>query len=145
MKRAAIIVLDGVGIGAAADAALYGDTGSDTLGNVSRALGRLDLPNLEAVGLGRIAPLAGVRPVSSPTGAWGLMQPKSAGKDSTTGHWEIAGVHLAKPFPTYPSGFPGEIVAEFERRSGRKVIGNVVGSGTEVIDRFGAEHQRTGA
>jgi phosphopentomutase len=145
MKRAAIIVLDGVGIGEAPDAAAYGDVGSDTLGNVSRKLGRLDLPNLEAIGLGRIAPLEGVRPVSQPKGAWGLMEPKSAGKDSTTGHWEIAGVHLAKPFPTYPHGFPTEVVAEFERRTGRKVIGNVVGSGTAIIDRFGAEHQRTGA
>jgi phosphopentomutase len=145
MKRAAIIVLDGVGIGAAPDAAAYGDVGSDTLGNLSRKVGRLDLPNLERIGLGRIAPLEGVRPVSNPQGAWGLMEPKSAGKDSTTGHWEIAGVHLAKAFPTYPNGFPPEVVAEFERRTGRPVIGNVVGSGTAVIDQFGAEHQRTGA
>jgi phosphopentomutase len=145
MKRAAIIVLDGVGIGEAPDAAAYGDAGSDTLGNVSRKIGGLDLPNLEAIGLGRIAPLEGIRPVSHPKGAWGLMEPKSAGKDSTTGHWEIAGVHLAKPFPTYPNGFPMDVVAEFERRTGRKVIGNVVGSGTAIIDQFGAEHQRTGA
>src|SRR5688572_5773674 len=145
MRRAAIIVLDGVGIGAAPDADAYGDTGSDTLGNLSRAIGRLDLPNLESFGLGRIAPIAGVKPVSAPRGAWGLMQPASAGKDSTTGHWEIAGVHLAKPFPTYPAGFPADVVAEFERRSGRRVIGNVVGSGTAVIDRFGEEHQKTGA
>jgi phosphopentomutase len=145
MRRAAIIVLDGVGIGAAPDADVYGDTGSDTLGNLSRKIGRLHLPNLESFGLGRIAPIAGVTPVSAPRGAWGLMQPASAGKDSTTGHWEIAGVHLAKPFPTYPSGFPADVVAEFERRSGRAVIGNVVGSGTAVIDRFGEEHQKTGA
>ena len=145
MKRAAIIVLDGVGIGAAPDAAAYGDVGSDTLGNVSRAVGGLHLPNLEACGLGRIAALEGVRPVRDPKGAWGLMQPASAGKDSTTGHWEIAGVHLAKPFPTYPHGFPAEIVAEFARRTGRGVIGNVVGSGTAVIDRFGEEHQRRGS
>jgi phosphopentomutase len=145
MSRAAIIVLDGVGIGAAPDAAAYGDVGSDTLGNVSRVVGRLDLPNLEAAGLGRIAPLQGVKPVASPKGAWGLMEPRSAGKDSTTGHWEIAGVHLAKPFPTYPNGFPRDVVDEFARRTGRKVIGNVVGSGTAVIDQFGMEHQRTGA
>jgi len=145
MKRAGIIVLDGVGIGAATDAAAYGDVGSDTLGNVSRKIGGLSLPNLEACGLGHIAPLDGVKKVSQPKGAWGLMEPKSAGKDSTTGHWEIAGVHLAKAFPTYPNGFPREVVAEFERRTGRKVIGNVVGSGTAVIDQFGAEHQRTGA
>jgi phosphopentomutase len=145
VKRAAIIVLDGVGIGEAPDAAAYGDVGSDTLGNISRKIGGLQLPNLEASGLGRIAPLAGVKPVERPNGAWGLMEPRSAGKDSTTGHWEIAGVHLARPFPTYPNGFPDDVVAEFARRTGRKVIGNVVGSGTAVIDQFGPEHQRTGS
>ena len=145
MNRAAIIVLDGVGIGEAPDAAAYGDVGSDTLGNVSRKLGGLALPNLEGAGLGRIAPLAGVKPIAQPWGAWGVMEPKSAGKDSTTGHWEIAGVHLAKAFPTYPQGFPRDVVTEFENRTGRKVIGNVVGSGTAVIDQFGAEHQRTGS
>ena len=145
MRRAAIIVLDGVGIGEAPDAAAYGDQGSDTLGNLSRTLGTLTLPNLQACGLGNIAPIEGVKRVSNPTAAWGLMVPRSAGKDSTTGHWEIAGVHLEKPFPTYPQGFPPEVVAEFERRTGRKVIGNVVGSGTAVIDQFGPEHQRTGS
>jgi phosphopentomutase len=145
MKRAAIIVLDGVGIGAAPDAAAYGDVGSDTLGNISRKIGGLNLPNLEKLGLGNIAPLAGVKPTRQPTGAWGLMEPKSAGKDSTTGHWEIAGVHLAKAFPTYPGGFPRDVVDEFARRTGRQVIGNVVGSGTAVIDQFGKEHQATGA
>lgn len=145
MRRAIILVLDGVGIGEAADAAAYGDVGSNTLGNIARAVGGLELPNLESAGLGRIAPLAGVMPVESPRGAWGLMRPRSAGKDSTTGHWEIAGVHLERPFPTYPHGFPREIVEEFSRRTGRGVIGNVVGSGTEVIARYGAEHERTGA
>ena len=144
-QRAAIIVLDGVGIGEAPDAAAYGDAGSDTLGNVSRAVGGLDLPTMEAAGLGNIAKLKGVAPTDRPWGAWGLMEPASAGKDSTAGHWEIAGVHLAKPFPTYPNGFPSGVVREFERRTGRKVIGNVVGSGTAVIEEFGAEHQRTGA
>ncbi|MDE3172111.1 MAG: phosphopentomutase [Gemmatimonadota bacterium] len=144
-KRAAVVVLDGVGIGAAPDAAAYGDVGSDTLGNLSRAVpGGFDLPHLRAAGLGNIAPLAGVQPVAAATGAWGLMEPKSAGKDSTTGHWEMAGVHLARPFPTYPRGFPAEVVAEFARRTGRGVIGNVVGSGTAIIDRYGEEHQRTG-
>jgi phosphopentomutase len=143
--RAAIIVLDGVGIGEAPDAAQYGDAGSDTLGNISRAIGALDLPNLQAAGLGNIAPLEGVAPTQSPTGATGLMIPRSAGKDSTTGHWEIAGVHLATPFPTYPNGFPAEVVSEFVRRTGREVIGNVVGSGTAVLDTYGPEHQRTGA
>lgn len=144
-RRAAIIVLDGVGIGEAPDAAAYGDVGSNTLGNLSRAVGGMSLPNLERAGLGNIAPLVGVAPTSTPSAAWGLMQPKSAGKDSTTGHWEIAGLHLARPFPTYPNGFPPDVVEAFERATGRAVIGNVVGSGTAVIDQFGPEQQRTGA
>jgi phosphopentomutase len=144
-RRAVILVLDGVGIGEAADAGAYGDQGSDTLGNVARAVGGLQAPNLASAGLGRIKSLMGVEPVAAPTGAWGLLQPKSAGKDSTTGHWELAGVHLAKPFPTYPQGFPPDVVDEFARRTGRAVIANVVGSGTAVLDQFGAEHQRTGA
>jgi len=143
VTRAAILVLDGVGIGAAPDAASYGDVGSDTLGNLSRAVGGFDLPNLGRAGFGNIAPLVGVARAEQPTAAWGLMEPRSAGKDSTTGHWEIAGVQLARPFPTYPNGFPAEVVREFERRTGRAVIGNVVGSGTDVIERFGAEQQRT--
>ena len=144
-RRAAIVVLDGVGIGAAPDAAAYGDVGSDTLGNLSRAIdGGFDLPNLQAAGLGNIAPLAGVERTDHATCAWGRMEPKSAGKDSTTGHWELAGLHLARAFPTYPHGFPAEVVDAFARLTGRGVIGNVVGSGTDVIARFGPEHQRTG-
>jgi phosphopentomutase len=144
-RRAIVIVLDGVGIGEAPDAAAYGDRGSDTLGNLARAVGGLALPNLAAAGLGRIKPLAGVEAVARPRGAWGTMLPRSAGKDSTTGHWEIAGVQLARPFPTYPSGFPAEVIEEFARRTGRAVIGNVAGSGTAVLDRFGPEHERTGS
>jgi phosphopentomutase len=144
-RRAAIIVLDGVGIGEAPDASQYGDVGSNTLGNVGRAVGGMDLPELERAGLGNIAPMSGVAPTTSPVGAWGLMIPNSAGKDSTTGHWEIAGVQLARPFPTYPHGFPADVIAEFSRRTGRGVIGNVAGSGTAVIDEFGPEHQRTGS
>ena len=143
-RRAAIIVLDGVGIGAAPDADRYGDVGSNTLGNLASVLGGLALPNLEAAGLGNIASLRGVSATADARGAWGLLIPRSAGKDSTTGHWEIAGVHLARPFPTYPDGFPPEVVQEFARRTGRPVIGNVVGSGTAVIDRFAAEQERTG-
>src|SRR5207237_7159389 len=105
-RRAAIVVLDGVGIGAAPDAARYGDVGSNTLGNLARAVGGMRLPNLERAGLGNIAPITGVARAESPTGAWGVMIPNSAGKDSTTGHWEIAGVRLEQPFPTYPNGFP---------------------------------------
>ncbi|HJU90050.1 MAG TPA: phosphopentomutase [Gemmatimonadaceae bacterium] len=145
MRRATILVLDGVGIGAAPDAGAYGDEGSDTLGNLARAIGGLRLPNLERAGLGRIKPLQGVSPAATPSAAWGLMQPKSAGKDSTAGHWEIAGVHLDTPFPTYPNGFPDPVVREFSRRTGRAVIGNVVASGTAVIDQYGPEHQRSGA
>lgn len=144
-RRAVILVLDGVGIGAAPDAERYGDVGSDTLGNLGSVVGGLALPNLEAAGLGNAAPLPGVRPAAQAAGAWGIMVPRSAGKDSTTGHWEIAGVHLARPFPTYPDGFPPDVLEEFSRRSGRPVVGNVVGSGTAVIDRFAVEHERTGA
>ena len=143
-RRAAIVVLDGVGIGEAPDAAAYGDEGSDTLGNLSRALGGLSLPNLAAAGLGRIAPLEGVPAAARPRGAWGAMRPRSAGKDSTTGHWEIAGLHLARPFPTFPDGFPRAVVEEFARRTGRGVIGNVAGSGTAVVERYAEEHVRTG-
>jgi phosphopentomutase len=143
-RRAIILVLDGVGVGAAPDAAAYGDTGSDTLGNLARALGGLSLPNLAAAGLGNVAPIDGVAPNPSPQGAWGKMRPASAGKDSTTGHWEIAGLHLERPFPTYPNGFPQPLLDEFSRATGRGVIGNVPASGTEIIARLGPEHERTG-
>ena len=137
-KRAIILVLDGVGIGAAPDAAAYGDIGSNTLGNISRVIGGLELPNLQRAGLGNIAPLAGVPVAAVPIGAWGVMVPQSAGKDSTTGHWEIAGIQLERPFPTYPHGFPEALVRSFAESTGRGVIGNVVGSGTAIMDRFGA-------
>jgi phosphopentomutase len=143
-RRAAIIVLDGVGIGEAPDAAAYGDVGSNTLGNLARAVGGLRLPNLEKAGLGCIAPLTGVARVASPTAAHGMLVPASAGKDSTTGHWEIAGVHLARPFPTYPRGFPDAVLKEFSTRTGRGVLANSVASGTAVIAEYGEEHQRTG-
>ena len=144
-RRAAVIVLDGVGIGEAPDAAAYGDRGSNTLGNIGRALGGLQLPNLQRAGLGNIAPLEGCAPASQPMAAHGMLIPASAGKDSTTGHWEIAGVHLLKPFPTYPQGFPQEVLSEFTRRTGRAVLGNTAASGTAVIAQFGEAHQRTGA
>lgn len=144
-RRAAVLVLDGVGIGEAHDAAVYGDVGSNTLGNLARAVGGLAVPNLARLGLGHIADLDGVPVTDTPTGAWGLMQPMSAGKDSTTGHWEIAGLHLDVPFPTYPHGFPREVIDELARRTGRGVLCNAAGSGTVVIDRFAAEQQRTGA
>ena len=144
-KRAIIIILDGVGIGEAPDAACYGDVGSNTLGNLSRAVGGMNLPNLRSAGLGNIATLAGVEPVQAAAAAWGVMIPRSAGKDSTTGHWEIAGVQLERPFATYPNGFPADIIDAFARRTGRDVIGNVAGSGTAIMDRYGAEHLRTGS
>ncbi len=144
-RRAIILVLDGVGIGAAPDAAAYGDVGSDTLAHVCDAVGGLALPNFERLGLGCIAHLRGVPPVAAPAAAWGRMQPASAGKDSTTGHWEIAGIRLARPFPTYPGGFPVSLIHEFERLTGRPVIGNVVASGTAVLDAFGAEQAARGA
>ncbi|HKP14478.1 MAG TPA: phosphopentomutase [Gemmatimonadaceae bacterium] len=143
-RRAIILVLDGVGVGAAPDAADYGDAGSDTLGNLARARGGISLPNLAAVGLGNIAPIDGVAPATAPQGAWGKMCPASAGKDSTTGHWEIAGLHLTRPFPTYPDGFPQDLLDDFSRATGRGVIGNVAASGTEIIARLGAEHESTG-
>ena len=145
MRRAVILILDGVGIGEAPDAAAYGDAGSDTLGNVARASGGLKLPRLERLGLGNIRELDGVSRRGDAAGAWGTMRPASAGKDSTAGHWEIAGVHLERPFPTFPNGFPRELVEDFARQTGRGVIGNVVGSGTDVIDRYGDEHQATGS
>jgi len=145
VKRAVILILDGVGIGQAPDAGDYGDVGSDTLGNVARASGGLRLPNLERIGLGNIRSLEGVARRSDAAGAWGSMQPASAGKDSTSGHWEIAGVHLERPFPTFPNGFPDAIIDRFARETGRGVIGNVVGSGTDVIDRYADQQRATGS
>ncbi len=143
-RRAIILVLDGVGIGAAPDAAAYRDAGSNTLGNLARQQGGLALPHLGAAGLGLIAPIDGVPPVTDPEAAWGAMRPASAGKDSTTGHWEIAGLQLDRPFPTYPNGFPKDVVDAFVRVSGRSVLGNVAASGTEILNRLGEEHERTG-
>ncbi|MGQ0539719.1 MAG: phosphopentomutase [Gemmatimonadaceae bacterium] len=144
-RRAILLVLDGVGIGAARDAATYGDSGSNTLGNLARTVGGLDLPNLQALGLGCIAPLAGVAPAAVPHAAYGAMQPASAGKDSTAGHWELCGVHIQRPFPVYPNGFPREIIHAFARATGRPVIGNVAASGTAIIERYADEQRRTGA
>lgn len=144
-RRAALIVLDGVGIGAAHDAGAYGDAGSNTLGHVAEAIPGFSLPALEELGLGRIAPLVGIQADVRAAAATGALQPASPGKDSTTGHWELCGVHLREPFPTYPQGFPAEVIEAFARLTGRGVIGNVAASGTEIIERFGPEHERTGA
>jgi phosphopentomutase len=142
--RVALVVLDGVGIGACPDQAQYGDAGSDTLGNVARAVGGLSLPNLEALGLGCCRPLTGMR-CGPATAAHGVAIPRSAGKDSTAGHWELCGLVLDAPFPTYPNGFPAAVLAEFSDRTGRPVIGNVVASGTAIIEQLGAEHLASGA
>jgi phosphopentomutase len=138
------IVLDSVGIGEMPDAAHYGDVGSDTLGNIARIRG-IALPNLARLGLGNIMPLTGIAPASAPSGAYGKCTLASPGKDTTTGHWEMAGIHLAKPFPLYPHGFPADVMSEFERRTGRRSLGNKAASGTEIIKELGAEHMRTGS
>lgn len=132
-------------MGPAPDTPAYGDAGSDTLGNVARAVGGLQLPNLEKLGLGRCQPtgLQGFGSVT-PTAAHGIAQPASAGKDSTTGHWEICGVLLKQAFRTYPNGFPVALLDEFAKRTGRGWLGNKAASGTAIIDELGAEHQRTG-
>ena len=144
MKRAAIIVLDGLGIGWAADQDAYGDAGSDTLGNVARAVGGLKLPNLERLGIGMCRPLTGVACPAAPCAAHGVALPRSQGKDSTTGHWEICGVLLERAFRTYPHGFPTTLLDDFAARTGRGWIGNVAASGTAIIANLGVEHQRTG-
>ena len=144
MKRAAIIVLDGVGIGACPDQATYGDAGSDTLGNVARAVGGLRLPNLERLGLGKCRRIPGLAPGVTPSAAFGVALPRSQGKDSTTGHWEICGVLLERPFPTYPTGFPTPLLDAFAGRTGRGWLGNRAASGTQIIADLGEAHQRTG-
>ncbi|HYW29967.1 MAG TPA: phosphopentomutase [Gemmatimonas sp.] len=144
-RRALILVLDGVGCGEAPDTAAYGDNGSDTLGNIARAVHGLSLPHLERLGLGNVAPIPGVSPIRDAAGAWGYMLPQSAGKDSTTGHWEIAGVSLERPFPTYPHGFPEEVIAAFSRATGRPVVANSVASGTTVISQYAEAQRQTGA
>lgn len=144
-RRALLLVLDGVGCGEAPDTAAYGDTGSNTIGNVSRAVGGLDLPNMARLGLGHVAPIQGVEPAAHPVGAWGTLLPRSSGKDSTTGHWELAGLHLPTPFPTYPQGFPPEVILAFEQATGRPVVANCVASGTEVINAFAEQARETGA
>lgn len=143
-QRVIWIVLDSVGIGEMPDAAKYGDAGSDTLGNIARRR-PLHLPNLCELGLANIKPLTGLAPVSEPAGAFGKCALASPGKDTTTGHWEMVGIHLEKPFPLFPHGFPPAIMDEFERRIGRHAIGNKAASGTEIIKELGEEHMRTGS
>jgi phosphopentomutase len=143
-KRAIIIILDGVGIGELPDAGKFGDEGSHTLGNLARAVGGLKLPQLEKLGLGNIEPLEGMRPQIYPLANYGKMEEKSPGKDSTSGHWELAGYELDFAFPTYPNGFPAEVLDPFKKQTGRGVLGNKAASGTEIIKELGVEHIRTG-
>src|SRR5213082_2837903 len=144
MSRACVIVLDAVGAGELPDAAAFGDEGSNTLGNVARTVGGLDLPNLEALGLGNIEPLDGCPPQAGAPAVAGRLVERSRCKDTTTGHWELMGVVTPQPMPTYPHGFPDEVIDPFMNRTGRGVIGNYPASGTEIIQELGEEHQRTG-
>jgi phosphopentomutase len=144
MPRACVIVLDAVGAGELPDAADYGDEGSDTLGNVARAVGGLDLPNLEALGLGNVEPLVGCPPQPGAPAIAGRLVERSKGKDTTTGHWELMGVLTETAFPTYAHGFPHDVIDPFMHRTGRGVLGNEAASGTEIIQELGEEHQRTG-
>jgi len=144
MPRACVIVLDAVGAGALPDAAEFGDEGSDTLGNVARAVGGLDLPNLEALGLGNVEPLEGCPPQPGAPAVAGRLVERSKGKDTTTGHWELMGVVTPQAMPMYPHGFPFEVIDPFMHRTGRGVLGNKPASGTEIIEELGEEHQRTG-
>ena len=144
MPRACVIVLDAVGAGELPDAAEYGDEGSNTLGNVARAVGGLDLPNLEALGFGNIEDLEGCPPQPGAPAVAGRLLERSKGKDTTTGHWELMGIVTPEPMPTYPHGFPFEMIEEFAHKTGRGVLGNKAASGTEIIQELGEEHQKTG-
>lgn len=143
VKRVTLIVLDSVGCGDAPDAAAYGDVGANTLSNISRAVDGLHLPNMGKLGLGNLTEIRGVPPTEA-AGVYGRLTETSAGKDTTTGHWELAGVILDQPFPTYPNGFPAELMAAYEARIGRKTLGNYPASGTEIIKELGEEHVCTG-
>jgi phosphopentomutase len=144
MKRVIIIVLDSAGIGELPDAAEYGDVGSNTLGNIAASVNGFALPNLEKLGLGNIEGTVGFKAAEEPMGCFGKMAERSAGKDTTTGHWELAGITLIKPFPVYPEGFPEDIVRQFENAIGTKTLGNYPASGTVIINELGHQHVKTG-
>jgi phosphopentomutase len=144
INRVTLIVLDSVGCGDAPDAAEYGDEAANTLGNISRAVGGLNLPNMGKLGLGNLTEIIGVPPTDTTEGVYGRLTEVSAGKDTTTGHWELAGVILKQPFPTYPHGFPDELIAEYETLIGREILGNFPASGTVIIQELGEEHLNTG-
>jgi phosphopentomutase len=144
VRRVLILVCDSFGVGNAPDAEAYGDTGSDTLGNTAAAVGGLSAPNLGALGLGMLTKIVGVEPEAAPGTAHGALIERSAGKDTTTGHWEMSGIILDEPFPLYPKGFPPQVMEPFEAQIGRGTLGNEPASGTEIIARLGEEHLRTG-
>lgn len=144
VDRTTVIVLDGVGVGALPDAAEYGDQGSNSVGNTAQAVGGLSLPNMGRLGLGNLTQVEGVPPLEDTLGAYGRMAEASKGKDSTIGHWELMGVVSPRPLPTYPHGFPQELIEEYERRIGRETLGNKAASGTVIIEELGEEHMRTG-
>ena len=143
-ERILLVVLDGVGAGELPDADLYGDTGSNTLSHTAEAVGGLYLPTMGALGLGNITSIQGVPPANTPKASWGKMREASPGKDTITGHWEMAGVVLPRPFPTYPQGFPQEVLSAFEEAIGTKTLGNIASSGTVILQELGNEHCRTG-
>src|SRR5215210_8793967 len=136
-RRAAIVVLDGVGAGGAPDATRFGDEGANTLSNTARAVGGLELQRLRTLGLGNVVEIEGVPPVTTPKASHGLMQERSAAKATLAGHWELMGIILEDPLPTYPNGFPAEVISRFEEETGRKVIGNRPASGTRIIEELG--------
>lgn len=143
-NRVILIILDGLGVGELPDAAEYGDMGSDTLGNISRAMDGLNLPNLESLGLGQIGEFKGIKTDRCRRGGFGRMAERSRGKDTTTGHWEMMGIILEKPFPVYPQGFPPEVIEPFKKAIGRNILGNIPASGTEIIQELGEKHLQTG-
>lgn len=145
MRRIFLVVLDGVGMGSLPDADRYGDRGSNTLVHVAEAVGGLHVPHFARWGLGNLAQIPGVAPTDAPTGAFALLGETSPGKDTITGHWELAGLRLERPFPTYPRGFPPEIIEAFQAAIGRPVLGNKPASGTLILDELGPEHLATGA
>ncbi len=144
-KRIHLVVLDSVGIGESPDAHLFGDEGADTLGHIAEAMQGLQMPNMAKLGLSNIRPVLGVPVAEVPLAMYGKMQEASVGKDTMTGHWEIMGLNIDKPFKVYPNGFPDELISQLEKMTGRKVIGNKPASGTAIIDELGKEHMETGA
>ncbi|MFP4661920.1 MAG: phosphopentomutase [Halanaerobiales bacterium] len=144
IQRVILIILDSVGIGALPDADEYGDVGANTLVHIGQELGGLDLPNLEKMGLGKIESIEGLKSGIKVTASYGKMAEKSKGKDTTTGHWELSGLILEEPFPTYPDGFPPEVIDKFTEAIGRDILGNKAASGTRIIEELGKKHMETG-